>query len=99
MKYSVVIEKDKKHYRAFVPALPGCIAKGRTKAEALEKVRQAVVGRLSKMEVTTIEVNVQPSADSWEPFIGIWKDDPTWEEFQAEIAAYRQKAEEEEEDA
>ncbi len=89
MKYTVVIEKDKGRYQAFVPALPGCVAEGITRVNTLEKIRQAIVNRLSKVEITTIEV--EAAADSWEPFIGMWKDDGTWEEFQTEIAAYRQQ--------
>ena len=96
MKYSVVIEKDKGHYRAFVPAIPNCVAEGGTRADTLDKIRKAIVDRLSKIEITTIEVEPPPAADPWEPFIGMWKDDPTWEEFQMEIAAYRQKADDEE---
>ncbi len=42
MKYVVVIEKGKSSYGAHVPDLPGCIAVGDTKEEALELIKEAI---------------------------------------------------------
>ncbi len=42
MKYAVVIEKGDSSYGAFVPDLPGCIAAGETRAEALELIKEAI---------------------------------------------------------
>ena len=36
MKYTVIIEKGDSSYGAFVPDLPGCIAVGETKKEAID---------------------------------------------------------------
>lgn len=91
MEYVVVLEKERGHYRAVVPALPGCVVQGQTRAETLERMQQAIEERLSKVEITTVEVKQPPAFDPWKPFIGMWKDDPSWEEFQTEIANYRQQ--------
>ncbi len=41
MKYTVILEKGEASYGAFVPDLPGCIAAGETKEEALDLIKEA----------------------------------------------------------
>ena len=51
MKYRVLIEQDEDGvYVAQVPTLPGCISQGRTRAEALENVREAIAAYLESLE-------------------------------------------------
>ena len=42
MKYAVVIEKGPNSFGAYVPDLPGCIAAGETRAEALQLIQEAI---------------------------------------------------------
>ena len=42
MKYAVVIEKGDSSYGAYVPDLPGCIAAGETREEALKLIHEAI---------------------------------------------------------
>lgn len=42
MRYLVVVEKGPTSYGAHVPDLPGCIAAGETKDEALTLIREAI---------------------------------------------------------
>lgn len=42
MKYLVVVERGKEGWGAHVPDLPGCIAAGKTRAEALRLIREAI---------------------------------------------------------
>ena len=42
MRYLVVVEKGPTSYGAYVPDLPGCVAAGDTKAEALSLIREAI---------------------------------------------------------
>jgi predicted RNase H-like HicB family nuclease len=43
MKLDIVFEKQQEGgYTVYVPALPGCISEGETKAEALKNIREAV---------------------------------------------------------
>jgi len=42
LRYMVVIEKGETSYGAYVPDLPGCVAVGETREEALELVKEAV---------------------------------------------------------
>lgn len=42
MKYAVVIEKGPNSYGAYVPDLPGCVAAGESRAEALQLIQEAI---------------------------------------------------------
>jgi predicted RNase H-like HicB family nuclease len=51
MKYRVLIEPDEDGvFVAEVPSLPGCVSQGRTRAEALENVREAIAAYLESLE-------------------------------------------------
>ncbi len=42
MKYTVIVEQGEQSWGAYVPDLPGCIAAGETREEALELIREAI---------------------------------------------------------
>lgn len=51
MKYRVLIERDEDGvFVATVPALPGCVADGRTREEALGSVREAIALYIESLE-------------------------------------------------
>jgi predicted RNase H-like HicB family nuclease len=51
MKYRVLIQPDEDGvYIAEVPALPGCISEGATRAEAMENIKEAVTAYLESLE-------------------------------------------------
>lgn len=50
MRYIVVIEKANKDYGAYVPDLPGCVAVGETRQEALRLIREAIELHLQSMK-------------------------------------------------
>ena len=51
MKYRVLLEQDEDgFFVAEVPALPGCISQGATRAEALENVKDAIHGYLESLK-------------------------------------------------
>jgi antitoxin HicB len=51
MKYRVLIESDEDgQFVAQVPALPGCISQGKTRAEALQNAKEAIAGYLASLE-------------------------------------------------
>lgn len=50
MKYRVYLEPDEDGvFVATCPALPGCVSKGRTRAEATENIREAIEGCLKSV--------------------------------------------------
>ena len=42
MQYTVIVEQGPTSWGAYVPDLPGCIAAGDTREEALELIRESV---------------------------------------------------------
>lgn len=42
MRYLVVVEQGATSFGAYVPDLPGCVAAGETREEALELIREAI---------------------------------------------------------
>ena len=51
MRYRVLIEPDEDGvFVAEVPALPGCISEGRTRAEAVENIKEAIEAYLESLE-------------------------------------------------
>ena len=49
MKYLVVVEQGKEGWGAHVPDLPGCIAAGETREEALRLIREAIAFHIEGM--------------------------------------------------
>jgi antitoxin HicB len=51
-KYTVILEPNypEEGYTVRVPALPGCITYGRSKQEALDRVREAIEGFIEGLE-------------------------------------------------
>lgn len=51
MKYRVIIQPDEDGtYVAEVPALPGCVSEGATRAEALRNVHEAIEAYLESLK-------------------------------------------------
>jgi len=42
MEYLVIVEKGETSYGAYVPDLPGCVAVGDTRDEAMQLIREAI---------------------------------------------------------
>ena len=42
MRYAIVIEKAPSNYAAYVPDLPGCVATGASREEALHEISEAI---------------------------------------------------------
>jgi predicted RNase H-like HicB family nuclease len=42
MQYTVIVEKGDASWGAYVPDLPGCIAAGESREEALQLIREAI---------------------------------------------------------
>ena len=55
MEYLVVVEKARSGYGAYVPDLPGCVAVGESRREALKLIRDAV-----KLHIEALRESGQP---------------------------------------
>lgn len=50
MKYKVHLKKTEEGYAVWVPGLPGCWSQGKTEAEALENIKDAIRAYLETVE-------------------------------------------------
>lgn len=90
MTYQIFVEQtDEQSYTATPLLFPDCVAVGQTRDEALERIREALGARLERGEIVSVEVDV-PEHPLLK-FAGMFKDDPNYEEFLAEIEAYRRE--------
>ncbi len=49
MDWKVVLEKDEGIFTVTVPALPGCISQGKTRAKALKNIKEAIELHVSSL--------------------------------------------------
>lgn len=77
--------------QATVPAIPGVSVVGARRQQALDLARIAIGEALDAGEVAVIDVaaTIERTQNSWIATAGIFKDDPTWDEFMADIKAAR----------
>jgi hypothetical protein len=88
MTYRVFLQHlDEEGYRATPLLFPDCVAVGKTRDDALANLKAALNARLSQGEIVTIEVG--ESEHPWLKGAGMFKDDPTYDDFLAEVEAYR----------
>jgi len=50
MKYTVIIEKGKNSYGAYVPDLPGCVAVAETESEVKQLIEEAIILHLDDLK-------------------------------------------------
>lgn len=56
MQYMVVIEQGEDSYGAYVPDLPGCVAVGNTREEALSLIQEAIVLHLEMLREDSLPI-------------------------------------------
>jgi predicted RNase H-like HicB family nuclease len=55
MEYSVIVEQGETSVGAYVPDLPGCVAVGESRDEAMDLIRKAIA-----MHIESLRENGQP---------------------------------------
>jgi len=51
LNYTIILEKGQSSYGVYVPDLPGCIAVGQTKEEALQLIQEAILFHLEDLQM------------------------------------------------
>jgi predicted RNase H-like HicB family nuclease len=62
MEYLVIIEQGRTSFGAYVPDLPGCVAVGETREEAMELIREAVELHIENLRENGDEVPLPHSS-------------------------------------
>jgi predicted RNase H-like HicB family nuclease len=95
MQYQVFVQNSaEQHFLAAIVGVPDVTAEGQTEAEAIAKAKTALESKLAMGKLVTIEIetqNLEPEDDPWIKHMGIFTNDPTFDDFLQEVAAYRQQ--------
>lgn len=99
MQYQVFVEQLEQQVAVSVIGLPTTRVTGSTRAEALTKLADLLKtwqaeGKLATLELAANGASQRLTGNPWLDNFGIFKDDPTWDEFQENIAAYRRELDE-----
>lgn len=98
MQFQVVVKSyTKNKFIASIIGIPNTTVEGDTKEEVIALAKAAIETQLASGELVTIEVGKERSQqqiDPWLKHMGIFASDPTFDDFLAEVAAYRQQVSE-----
>lgn len=90
MHYDILMtQQANMQFTAQVLMWPDIVISGKSESVVLEKVRKAILEKQHNSRIIRLEVpNSQD--DPWLRHAGMWKDDPDWEEYEAELQLLRQ---------
>jgi predicted RNase H-like HicB family nuclease len=98
MTYNILIQPQPENvYRATVLGWPDLSVVGDSEQTVLKRIKEAIRERLAQGRIVQIEVEENVAAapeHPWLPFLGMWKDDPTFDDFIAQMEAYRRELDE-----
>lgn len=93
MTYNVILSHKNNSYIARVKEWPDVVVEEYSRDEAIYQIKTQLLDYLTKqVEIVPIDIPVTPSSKNpWLETFGAFKDDPTFEDLQDEIAAYRKE--------
>jgi predicted RNase H-like HicB family nuclease len=94
MQYTVVIQPHRTGgFIATVPTLPGCRSRGMTEDEVITKIRAAIAKQLKHTKIVQVEVegNGVVPKNPWDSIIGMFENDPIFEEVDRRIKQDRER--------
>jgi hypothetical protein len=92
MQVTIFVEQlDEQTYRAETAQPIALVTEGRTRGEAIERLRVLAKQRLTAGEMVQLDIPELTAPHPWGPFAGIWKDHPEFDAVLEHIAAERRK--------
>jgi predicted RNase H-like HicB family nuclease len=95
MQYQVFVQNPTDQtFMASVVGLPNVTANGITEKEAIDRLKGILNSQFKNGKLVTIDIDVpseklSEKSDPWITNAGIFKDDPTFDDFLSEMEAYR----------
>lgn len=90
MKAMILVERvGKQQYRASTAKPIALTAEGRTRQQAVRRLRELLRTRLARADVLQTSVPGKPESNPWLAFAGIWRDHPDFNAFRRRIAEYQ----------
>lgn len=100
MKYQIFVRHQASNgFIAAVLGIPDCIAEGQTEEEAVANAKASLSSRLAQGKIVSVELEEpagKTTGNPWLDSFGVFKDDPTFDDFLEKIAEYRRQVDEEE---
>jgi hypothetical protein len=92
MEVTVFVEQlDEETYRAETAQPIALAAEGRTRNEAIERLRVLALQRLTSGEMVRLQIPEVAAPHPWVTFAGIWKDHPDFDAVLQHIAEERRR--------
>jgi predicted RNase H-like HicB family nuclease len=104
MQYQVFVKNPAdSEFMASVVGLPNVTANGITEKEAIDKLKVILDAQFRNGKLVTIDIDIPSNVteernDPWLNNMGIFQDDPTFDDFLAEVNSYRNEVDSIEED-
>jgi predicted RNase H-like HicB family nuclease len=95
MQYQVFVQNSaERNFMASVVGLPHVTANGVTEKEAIDKLRDILNSQFTNGKLVTIDIDLPSEgsiekSDPWIANMGMFQDDPTFDDFLAEVNNYR----------
>jgi predicted RNase H-like HicB family nuclease len=99
MQYQIFVENSADQtFMASAIGLPNATANGVTEKEAIGKLKGILDNRFKNGKLVMIEIDLpseqlSDTSDPWIDNIGIFQDDPTFDDFLDEVNSYRKEIE------
>ena len=93
MIYDVILSKSNNKFIARAKEWPEVMVEEETREQAIDGIKMRLVDYLTN-QIEVIQVEIPLSAKTGNPWLdkfGWFKEDPTFDDLQAEIAAYRRE--------
>ena len=97
MIYDVILSRENDKYIARAKEWPEVTVVENSRDAAIDQLKSQLLDYLTN-KVEVVQVDISPSTQTGNPWLdkfGWFKDDPTFDDLQAEIAAYRQELDQE----
>jgi predicted RNase H-like HicB family nuclease len=93
MTYEVLLTRQANKFIARVCQWPVIVVEGESEAEVLRQAQADLQALLARGRIIQLELDAKPEAHPWQPFAGMFADDPDWVGFQEAMQQYREDVE------
>ena len=90
MTYDVLVTRKANKFIARVCQWPVIVVE-ESEAAVLRQAQADLQALLAGGRIIQLELDAKPEAHSWQPFAGMFADDPDWEAFQESMHQYREE--------
>ena len=91
MTYDVLLTRKQNKFIARVRQWPVIVVEGDSEEEVLRQAQADLQALLTGGRIIQLELDAKPEAHLWQPFAGMFADDPEWEAFQKSVQQYREE--------